>query len=209
LFALTAASMGLLVYGPAILQQTRGLSPLWAGYAIGAEALAWTLAAFAVASVPKHRERLWVRTGAGCVLTSLLVLAIVMRAAPLGWVIAGASLMGVGFGLFSSLVNRKILAALSESDRSIGSAALIAVRQTGGAVGAAIAGATANLVGVVTGLTDESARAAAVWVFVTAVPVALVGVWSGFRLTSRELSAERREAAEPSDLQVQPSASDD
>ena len=37
MFALTAASMGFAIYGPPILQQLRGFSPLWAGYAIGAE----------------------------------------------------------------------------------------------------------------------------------------------------------------------------
>ena len=49
MFALTAASMGFAIYGPPILQELRGFSPLWAGYAVGAESMAWTLAALAVA----------------------------------------------------------------------------------------------------------------------------------------------------------------
>ena len=48
MFWLTAASMGLAVYGPAILQTLRGMSPLWAGYVIGAESLGWTIAAIMV-----------------------------------------------------------------------------------------------------------------------------------------------------------------
>ena len=183
LFALTAASMGLSVYGPAILQQLHGLSPLWAGYVVGVEALAWTLAAFLVADARGDEERRWIRCGAVCVLAGIVGLMLVMRAAPLGWIILAAAVMGAGFGFSSSLTNRRVMAALSDEDRAIGSSALIAVRQTGGATGAAIAGATANLVGFNAGLTDATASAIAVWVFATALPLGLAGVWASWRLT--------------------------
>ena len=139
IFALMATSMGLNVYGPAILQTLHGLSPLWAGYVVGGMALAW--------------------------------------------IVGAALLMGAGFGFSSSLLNRRLIGTLADDDKAIGSSALIAVRQTGGAVGAAIAGATANLVGFGAGLTVETARAAALWVFVTALPLALFGAWAAWRLT--------------------------
>ena len=47
------------------------------------------------------------------------------------------------------------------------------MRQTGAAAGAAISGVAANLVGFSDGLTDASARAASVWVFVSVIPLAL------------------------------------
>jgi len=192
LFALTAASMGLSVYGPAILQQLHGLSPLWAGYVIGVEALAWTLAAFAVADAGLDAERRWIRRGAVCVLAGVAGLLLTMRAAPLAWIIAAAAVMGAGFGFSSSLTNRRVMGALSDEDRAIGSSALIAVRQTGGATGAAIAGASANLVGFNAGLTDASAAAVATWVFATALPLALAGVWASWRLTDDTLSLQGR-----------------
>ncbi len=182
-FALTAASMGLSVYGPAILQELRGLSPLWAGYAVSAEAMAWTLAAFWVANLTGAAEGRSIRAGALCVLAGAAMLAVVMRAAPVGWVVTGAAVLGTGFGLSTSLTNRQVLGALADEDRAIGSSALIAVRQIGGAVGAAVAGVSANLAGFGRGLTVETAQAAAVWVFVAAVPLALAGTWAAFRMT--------------------------
>jgi MFS family permease len=185
MFWLTAASMGFAIYGPPILQALRGLSPLWAGYVIGAESLAWTLSAFAVAHVAGAWDARWIRIGALSLLASLLVLAWAMAAQPLGWVLFGGALMGAAFGLSWSFMGRRVMAALSDEDRAIGASAITAVRQTGAAVGAAISGAAANLAGLHEGLTAESATAASVWVFLAVIPLALVGVWAAFRLTGR------------------------
>ncbi len=183
LFALVASSMGLLVYGPAILQQLHGLSPLWAGYVVAAQALAWTLSSFMVVTASESARLRWIRFGAICVLASLLGLMLVIRQANLGLILAAVALMGTGFGVSVSLINRRIIGSLADEDRAVGGSALIAARQTGGAVGAAIAGATANLVGFNSGLSSASAEAAAVWVFATAIPVAAFGVWTAWRLT--------------------------
>jgi MFS family permease len=183
MFALTAASMGLSVYGPAILQELRGLTPLWAGYVIAAEALGWTVCALLVADTSARWDARWIRIGALCVVASLVILTWATRDQALAWVIAGATLLGAGFGFFWSFMSRRVMAALSGEDRAIGSSAITAVRETGAAAGAAIAGATANLVGFGTGLTVATAQSAAVWVFVTAIPLALAGTWAAFRLT--------------------------
>ncbi|MBI1361721.1 MAG: MFS transporter [Alphaproteobacteria bacterium] len=190
MFALTAASMGLTIYGPAILQQLHGLTPLLAGYVVGSEALAWTLMAFVVAGVTTpDGERFWIRTGAGCILAGAVLLAVVMRQATIVWVVAGGGLMGAGFGFSSSLMNRRVLRALSEPDRAIGASAFIAVRQAGSAAGAAIAGVSANLAGFGAGLSASTAHAAGVWVFVTAIPLALAGVWAAWRLSGSAATA--------------------
>ena len=80
-------------------------------------------------------------------------------------------------------MGRRLLAALSDEDRAIGASAITAVRQTGAAVGAAISGVAANLVGFSAGLTDASARATGIWVFAAVIPLALIGTWAAFRLT--------------------------
>lgn len=183
MFALTAASIGLSAYGPAILQELRGLSPLAAGYAVAAMALAWTISAFAVSGTGKATERRWIRTGGTCVLVGAILQALVMREAHLALVLPSAAVMGVGFGLSSSLMNRRVLSVLSDADRAIGSSALIASRQAGGAVGAAIAGVAANFAGFDSGLTAATASATALWVFASAIPLAAVGAWATWRLT--------------------------
>ena len=167
MFLLTAASMGLAIYGPPILQTLRGYSPLWAGYVIGVESLAWTAAAFLVTGPLEKFDALWVRAGALCLLASLVVLPWALAEQPLAWVLLGAILLGVAFGFSWSFISQRIMA----------------VRQTGAAAGAALSGAAANLVGFSAGLDAASAKAASVTVFVIAIPFAVAGAWAAFRLT--------------------------
>jgi predicted MFS family arabinose efflux permease len=189
MFALTAASMGYAIYGPPILQQLRGFSPLWAGYAIGAESLAWTVAAMAVAHSGPVWDARWTRFGAVCLIVSLLILTFTLGDGPLIFALIGGSLMGAAFGFSWAFMSRRVLAALSDEDRAIGSSALTAVRQTGAAAGAAISGVAANLVGFSGGLNQTSAQAASVWVFASVIPLALIGTWAAFRLTGSAVKA--------------------
>ncbi|KMK64690.1 arabinose efflux permease family protein [Puniceibacterium sp. IMCC21224] len=189
MFTLTAASIGLSAYGPAILQELRGLSPLAAGYAVAVMAFAWTGSAFAVAGSDRSNERGWIRAGSACILVGAVLLALVMGQAHLALVLPSAAIMGVGFGLSSSLMNRRVLGGLSDEDRAIGSSALIASRQAGGAVGAAIAGVAANFAGFASGLNAATASTTALWVFTSLVPLAAVGTWAAWRLTRSQQKA--------------------
>jgi MFS family permease len=188
MFAMTAATMGFAIYGPPILQQLRGFSPLWAGYTIGVESAAWTLAAILVANARGAWDTRWIRLGAVCLVASLVILAWTMADGPFAWVLVGGALMGAAFGLSYAFMSRRIITALSDEDRAIGSSGISAVRQTGAAAGAAISGVAANLGGFSGGLTDATARSASVWVFVSVIPLALIGGWAAFRLTG---AAER------------------
>lgn len=185
MFALTAASMGFTIYGPPILQTLAGLSPLWAGYMIGVESLAWTLAAFMVAHQTGVWDARWIRIGAASLVAALVVLTWAMPRSEMAAIVVGAVLLGAAFGWSWSFMGRRLLAALAHEDRAIGSSAITAVRQTGAAVGAAISGAAANLVGFSAGLTHATAQGAAVWVFASVIPLALAGSWASFRLTGR------------------------
>src|SRR5579859_1960859 len=188
MFALTAATMGFAIYAPPLLQTLRGFSPLWAGYTIGAESAAWTLAAMLVAGASGVWDGRWIRVGVICLVVSLVVLAWSQADGPFLWVLAGGALMGTAFGFSWSFMSRRLLMALSEEDKAIGSSAITAVRQTGAAAGSAISGVAANLSGFSTGLTDASARSTSLWIYVSVIPLALVGAWAAFRLTG---SAEK------------------
>jgi MFS family permease len=188
MFAMTAATMGFAIYGPPILQQLRGFSPLAAGYTIGAESAAWTLSAILVAGATGVWDGRWIRLGVGCLIASLIILAWTMAEGAFAWVLVGGSLMGVAFGLSWAFMSRRLMLALSEEDKAIGSSAITAVRQTGAAAGAAISGVAANLGGFSAGLTAKSAQSASFWVFVSVIPLAVVGGLAAFRLTG---SAEK------------------
>jgi predicted MFS family arabinose efflux permease len=189
MFWLTAASMGFAIYAPPILQLLRGMSPLWAGYVIGVESLARTLAALAVAHVSGKWDGRWVRLGALMLVASVILLTWAMKDQPLAWILLGGALMGAAFGFSWSFMGRRVLAALSDDDRAIGSSAITAVRQSGAAAGAAISGAAANLAGFSAGLTVESAQSASVWVFASVIPMAVIGTWAAFRLTGSAAKA--------------------
>lgn len=188
-FALTAAAMSFTVYIPALLQKLHGLTPLWAGYVVGAQALAWTLAAVSVSGSPPGRETVLIRTGSVLIVLGVALLALLTRAGPLALIVAAAALMGGGFGLSSSFIMRRVMGALAEEDRAIGSSAIMAVRQTGGAAGAAMAGVVANLCGFGAGVTLAAAQASAVWIFVAALPMGVLGLLAAWRFTGSAVRA--------------------
>lgn len=183
MFLLTATSVGFLIYAPPLLQQMHGLTPLASGYAVAAHAMGWTVAAFVVAGASHAAGVRWIRAGALCILCGAGLLAVLMRLAPVPLIVGAAVIMGMGFGLCSALMNRRVLMALPDDDRATGSSALIAVRQAGEAVGAAIVGVVANLAGFGAGLTPVSAQSTALWVFVAALPVGALGALAAWRMT--------------------------
>ncbi len=182
MFLLNAATMGLLVYGPAVLQTLRGLSALTAGYVVGAEALFWTATALPVSGLSGAWPSRLIRLGAATVFAGLAVCALVFDDSPLVLVVIGGGLIGSGFGLSWAFMSQGILGALPDEERAIGGAGIATVRLTGAAAGSAMAAAVANLVGFAGGFSEPAARAAGVWVFLTALPVAGLACLTAWRL---------------------------
>jgi len=184
MFLMTTASMGFAIYGPAILQTLAGLSALAAGYVIAGEAAAWTAMGLAVAHLTGRWPMRMIRAGAVVAALGVLFSALVFpTGSVLGVVVAGLFLGG-GFGLSWAFMSQRLLASLPMEERAIGAAAMSTVRLTGSAVGAAAAGAVANLVGFSHGLSDASARSAGLWVFVSVLPLAVAGIWAAWRLSA-------------------------
>src|SRR5690606_8769423 len=132
IFALTAVSMPFNIYVPPIVQQLLGLTPLEAGYVVAMSALAWTLAAFAVANVRDGHERVPVILGAAMVAGGVALQALAVPALALPAIVGAGVVMGLGFGLSSSLINRRAIIHLTAEEEAIGSAALMTMRQVGG-----------------------------------------------------------------------------
>lgn len=192
LFLLYVASMGLTVYGPAVLQTLRGLSALAAGYVVSAEALAWTAMALPVAGLTDPWPNRLIRLGAVTVLLGLLACALVFDHGRLPWVVLAAGLIGAGFGLSYAFISQSILGAVEDEERAIGGAGIAMVRLTGAAAGSAVAGAIANLAGFAAGFSVPAARAAGIWVFVATLPIAVLACLTAWRMGSaREARAVR------------------
>lgn len=185
-FALAAAAMPFNIYVPPIVQQLLGLTPLEAGYVVAMSALAWTLAAFAVANVRDGHERIPVILGAAMIAGGVALQALFVPSATLLAIVVAGVVMGLGFGLSSSLINRRAIIHLTAEEEAIGSAALMTMRQVGGALGAALAGVAANRAGFGDGLTDATAMATARTVFLAAIPIALLGLAAAAIMTRRD-----------------------
>lgn len=182
LFLYYLATMGLTVYGPAVLQTLRGLSPLVAGYVVSAEAFFWTAISLPVAGLTGEWPKRLIRLGAVAILAGLASCALVFDGGPLVLVVFAGGLTGIGFGLSYAFITQGILGALPSEERAIGGAGIATARLTGAAAGSAMAAAVANLAGFAHGFTPPAAQTAGVWVFLAALPVAALACITAWQM---------------------------
>ena len=180
--AMSAASSVFGVYGAAILQIEYRLSPLAAGYVMAVDAIAWTVAALVVSSQAPERHGRFILAGASVIAAAVALMAEAIGVG-VGAVVAAAVLLGAGFGLSWSLATGRILAVLPDADRAIGAAAVPTTSLIGGAVGAAGAGAIANLLGLAHAFTPQNAHREGGWLFAAFIPLAVLGWLAAFRFT--------------------------
>ncbi len=181
-FATMAGAIGFSIYAPAILQFTNGLSALEAGYVVAAEAAAWTAAALLVSGSGRQWRLRWIVIGTAMIPAALALLAFYRASGLLPVIIVGGALLGAGFGLHSSFANRLVLADLDEGESATGSSGIAAMRNAGGATGAAIVGIAANLSGFAEGPDTQSVAAAGFWICMVGLPFGIAGAFAGIRL---------------------------
>ncbi len=189
-FLATAAAVGFPIYAAALLQTLYGLSPLEAGYVVGAEAMAWTLSALSVAHLAERWHGVFIRSGTASICLGLVGLGLVFPGGSLVLVIAASILLGSGFGQCWAFTTHRIFAGLPEAERARGSSAVPAVQLTGNAVGAAIAGTLANLLGMTGGLTAADAANIGRWLYLAMALLAFGAVLSGLKLARFEPDGE-------------------
>lgn len=182
IFLLNGSTIGYGLYGAAILQTAYGLSPLYAGYVVGAEAMGWTLTALFVAERPHTSEGFWIRAGAVVAVAGIASMIFTLSSGVLAAVIVSALLLGGGFGMFWAFLTRRIQELLPPSEKTHGAGAIPGVQMLSNAIGAAFCGLEANALGVGHGFTRENVLAAAVWLFACAVPAALAGLFFAWRI---------------------------
>jgi hypothetical protein len=188
-FFLNASTVGFGLFGAAILQTAYGLSPLAAGYVVGLEAMGWTITALLVAGQSQAAEPFWMRTGATVALAGIVSFIFTLPSLSLVAVMTSATIMGGGFGLFWAFLTRRLQEFLPPPDRIVGASAIPCVQMLGTALGSAVCGLIANALGIGAGFTRENVLSVAMWLFVAAVPVALLGWACAWRLSMQTLPA--------------------
>ena len=178
-----ASTMSFLVYGPVLLEVLHGLSPLASGYVIALEAVAWGLLAIVFSGAGAVLERKLIRIGTATVTLAVLVFSLTMPDGPLWAIVLCGLAQGAGFGMMWSFVMRRIIRSVPDEEQDTASSAIPATQQIAFALGAAVAGIVANMAGFAAGLTIETARAAAFWVFAAFLPLALIANVAAWKLT--------------------------
>lgn len=182
IFALEVGTVGLNVYQAAIIQSVYRVTALVAGYVVCSLAMGWTAAAFAVSSAPERRHSLLIVVGAGVILLGYVGLTLTIAHASLAWVAAAGLLTGAGFGTAWSFLTRRIISALPEQDRTLGASAIPTAQLMGGALGAAAAGALANLLGLSRNFDAKQAGASAPILFAAFLPFVIAAGVAAIRV---------------------------
>jgi MFS family permease len=189
IFALSVATTGFWAYGPLILKVLFATNPLFSGYALAAEALAWSLATLAVSAAPISADKPLIRVGTVAVSVGVAGFAWVVPAGSLAGIMVCSLLQGVGFGLFWPAVVHRLVRYAGPDEKDLAAASPSTIQRIGYALGTAIAGIVANLCGLAEGVSAAAARSAAFWVFAAFIPVlaaALLGAW---RFTAQSMPA--------------------
>jgi MFS family permease len=182
IFALEVGTVGLNVYQAAILQAVYRISALLAGYVVCSLAMGWTAAAFVVSAAPRRVHSPLIITGAVVVLMGYAALTATIARAPLGAVAVSGLAIGAGFGLAWSLLTQRIVGALPAADRTLGASAIPTTQLMGGALGAAGAGALANMLGLSRHFTAHQAMVSAPILFGAFLPFIALGVVAALRV---------------------------
>lgn len=176
LLMLPMATVAITAYGPILMTIAHGTSALTAGYVVACSSIGWTLAAVAVSGSPERFDRWWIAIGMAVTTLSIGGFVYAVPAGPV-WLIAVCALAeGGGFGLAYTFILRRIaaLAPAEEMQRITG--AIPTMQRIGYALGAAYIGIVANASGFLTIQTPAQAGNVAQLLFLSCLPLAVVGL---------------------------------
>ena len=182
-FCLQGATVGFSVYGSALIQTLYHARPIVAGYILGASAMSWTAAALIVAG--RAADALFIRLGAILVGLSVTVLAFAVPNWGVAAITACVLAQGAGFGMAWSFTAARVVANSPADEQAFASSSMPTAQLIGAAVGAAAAGAIANLIGFGHGVTVARASLAGFWLFAAFIPLLIIAGLAAFRLTAQ------------------------
>jgi len=182
-FCLATVTMSFLVYGPLFLEQLYGVSPLVAGHIVAVEAVAWGICAILFSGFSEAQETWLIRAGTSLVVLGVIGFAYAMPSGQVWTVLACGAAQGAGFGVMWGHLVRRLTINVPDRERDVMSSAIPTTQQIGFAIGAAAAGIVANAAGLMDGVSPDAIRAAAFWVFVAFIPLALLSLPAAWRMS--------------------------
>ena len=182
-FMLGLCMMSFCVYGPILLIRLYSLTPLEAGFVVVTESLGWGAGAFFLSGVAPAREGRLIRLGSVMLLAGIAAQAWFVPKGPLWLVVVTAFIGNAGFGMIWGYVIKHVVASAGREDRDRAGAMLPSTQQTAFALGAALTGIIANVLGFERMTQAEEFRTAALWLFGGFVPPASIGTLIAWRFS--------------------------
>ena len=177
--------MSFLVYGPFILIKLYGLTPLFAGFIVMLETLAWGSAAIIFSGTDPDKEPRLIRIGSALVVAGLVGLAWILPNGPI-WAIAVIVIVSNGgFGMMWGFIIKRIIGAAGADEKDRAASLLPITQQIGFALGASLCGLIANGLGVSEEMSADGLRLVAFWLFAGFVPIALIGNITAWRFVAK------------------------
>ena len=172
------ATIALATYGPLLMTLIHGADPMAAGFVLAAEAIAWTVAAFALSGAPESRDPFLIGAGIACVAAGVASAVWILPHGPLPLVAIPAALQGFGFGMAWTFVLRRArhLSPADEVERLSG--AFSTIGHFGYAFGAALLGILANAMGFGVTMTPPEAAHLAMILFLGCLPAVAIGLYA-------------------------------
>ena len=176
LFAVSAGTVAIGVYGPLVMIALHGVSALVAGYIVAVASIGWSATAILVAGSPERRDPMMILIGVAIVTLGVAGYAVAIPHGPL-WLIALSALCeGGGFGIAWTFILRRLTTLSAADEKERVASAMPTIQRLGYAVGAALTGLAANAAGVSAHMDAARAFTAGQWIFASAIPLSLIGL---------------------------------
>jgi EmrB/QacA subfamily drug resistance transporter len=145
-FAMGALAMGITAFLPTYVQGAMGLSAISAGATLGVMSAAWTVGALIASRLLAYSTyRATALTGSSMLVAGSACLIGLQPGSGIWWAIAGAALIGLGFGYVNLVFIVTTQAVVGWEQRGAVTASNLFMRQLGQAIGTAAFGAVFNL----------------------------------------------------------------
>jgi len=184
IFCMCAGTASITAYLPALLQSLYGASPILAGYILVSEAMAWTVAAFLVAS--RAGSSGFIRAGGIGIVVGLAAFALIVPQGGLLLTPICTLVEGAAFGVLWAFNIARLIAAAPPEEQAIASSSAPTMQSIGTAVGSAASGVIANILGFGRGLTHDRAQAGGFWLFAAFLPVTVLGALAAWRVAQQQ-----------------------
>ena len=162
------------------------MSPLEAGFIVLIESLAWGSAAVVMSSTRAEHEPRLIRCGSATVIFGLVAMGLCLSNDQLAGLVVAIIFLNGGMGMMWGYIIKRVVGAAPAEEKDRTASLLPITQQSGFALGAALCGLIANGLGLESATSSFQLQQIAFWLFISFVPVAVLGNWLAWRFVGEQ-----------------------